>query len=55
MDGSNSVSIAILDLDATAENESTFTRDLSLKKTSKGNVLKLQCGHSLGVHHLCMP
>ena len=35
MDGSNSVSIVILNLEATAEKESMFARDLSLKKNSK--------------------
>ena len=28
---------------------------LFILKTSKGNILELWCGHSLGVHHLCMP
>ena len=26
-----------------------------IKKLQKVNVLELWCGHSIGVHHLCMP
>ena len=52
MERSNSVSMVILNLEATASKESIFSRDCSLNRTSKGNILKLRCGHSLGVHHL---
>ena len=41
MDGSNYVLMVILNLDATAEKESMFARDFSLKKTSKGNIFKV--------------
>ena len=42
MDGSNSVSMVILKLDAAAAKESMFTRDFSLKKNSKGNIFKVE-------------
>ena len=41
MNGSNSVSIVILDLDATTENEIMFVRDWLLKETLKGNTFKV--------------
>ena len=41
MDGSNYVSMVILNLDATVENYNMFVRDLPLKKTSKGNIFKV--------------
>ena len=55
MDGSNSVSMVILNLDATAAKEIMFVRDCSFKKLQKVELLRLQCVHSLGVLHLCMP
>ena len=42
MDGSNSVSMTILNLEATASKESMFAKYLSLNKTSKGNILKVE-------------
>ena len=55
MNVSNSVSMVILNFYANAAKESVFARDFSFKKIQKVNVLDLQCGRSLGVHHLCMP
>ena len=41
MDGSNSVSIVILNLDTILPKESTFARYLSLNKTSNGKLFKI--------------
>ena len=35
--------------------EYVFKGLLSLKKLQKVTILELRCGHSLGVHHFCMP
>ena len=55
MHGSNFVSIVILNLDATAAKEITFTRDCSLNFVLKVVFKRFCCGHSIGVLHLCMP
>ena len=55
MSGSNSVAMVILNLEATAAKECMFARDFLSKKLQKVTILELWCGHSLGVHHLCMP
>ena len=41
MDGSNYVSMVILNLDATKTKESMFVRDFPLKKTSRGEIFKV--------------
>ena len=41
MDGSNYVSMVILNLDATAAKEIIFVRDVSFKITFKGNISKV--------------
>ena len=41
MDGSNSVSIVILNLDATAAKKSMSTRDISLKKKFQGEIFRV--------------
>ena len=41
MNGYNSVSMVILNLESTAVKESMFSRDFSLKKTSKGNIFRV--------------
>ena len=41
MDGSNYVSMVILNLDATASKDIIFARDLLLQKTSNGNIFRV--------------
>ena len=41
MDGSTSVSVVMMNLEVTAVKESILSRDLSLKKTSKGDMFKV--------------